>query len=101
MGVAVPAGDKFVMGICLVEIFRVRKTGPVESNLVKRAGVAYAFFHQRRLCPLARNSAAALGFAHGATLCLRLPLLLTGVRQQSICYIAKNKSLQGGVLRVQ
>ena len=51
MGVGVPAGDKSVMGICLVEIFRVRKAGPVESNLVKRSCVAYAFLHQHRLCP--------------------------------------------------
>lgn len=32
MGVAVPAVAKFVMGICLVEIFRVRKAGPVGGD---------------------------------------------------------------------
>lgn len=33
------------------DIFRVHMAGPVETNLVKRDGVAYAFLHQHRLCP--------------------------------------------------
>lgn len=39
MGVGVPAGDKSVMGICLVEIFRVRKADQVGSNPVKQQSV--------------------------------------------------------------
>ncbi len=50
MGVAVPAVVKSVMGNG-TDIFRVQLiAGQVETNLVKRSCVAYAFLHQHRLC---------------------------------------------------
>ncbi len=44
MSIGAPAGDKFVMGIFLVEIFRVRKAGLVKANLAKRSGVSTSWW---------------------------------------------------------
>ena len=82
VGVGASAVVKFVMGndpryffVC-VRLARWRRTLLSDPALHMHSSTSTTL-------SLVRNRAAALGFAHGATLCLRLSLLLTGVRHSN------------------